>query len=121
MRLDNSITESFQLRKIQEKTASSRACVFFVFFTAGSNLADVHGLAAAGRLDHGFEALGGAEELLGLIHVVPLFSLQSRLHVLLPAALQEVQLLNGCRINKTERKSNSNSLCTRLRNLDQVV
>lgn len=65
---------------------------------AGGNLVsahrtDVHGFAATCCLNHGVEALGGAEEDLGLLDVVFLLRLQSRLHVLLFPGLQELQLL----------------------------
>lgn len=67
--------------------------------------ADVHSFPAARRLDHGVEALGGAEENLGLLHVVLLLGLQRRLHVLLLPTLQELQLLNRWTMMKTDRKS----------------
>lgn len=72
-----------------------------------SDRADVHRLAAASRLDHGVEAFGGAEELLGLLHVALLLGLQSRLHVLLLSALQEFQLLKSCRKTKNSGRNDS--------------
>lgn len=57
------------------------------------HLAGVHRLAAARRLHHGVQTLGGAEVTLGQFNVVLLLGLQSRLHVLFLPVLQELQLL----------------------------
>lgn len=65
-----------------------------------AHLAGVHGLAAARRLHHGVEALGGAEVTLGQLQLVLLLGLQSRFQVLLLPVLQELQLL--CRCSKKE-------------------
>lgn len=72
--------------------------------------ADVHGLAAACRFDHGLQALGCAEQNPGLVQVVLLFRLQSRLQVLLLSALQELQLLNSWRQNADGRFRNNTKL-----------
>lgn len=61
-----------------------------------AHLAGVHSLAAARRLHHGVEALGGAQVTLGQLQVVLLLGLQGRFQVLLLPVLQELQLLCRC-------------------------
>lgn len=60
-----------------------------------AHLADVHGSAAVHSLDEGLQAFGGAEQSLGLLHVVLLLGLQSCFDVLLLPAFQEFQLLHS--------------------------
>ncbi|KAG9334096.1 hypothetical protein JZ751_009188 [Albula glossodonta] len=59
-------------------------------------LGDVNRFPALGSLYHGVKALGGSEKVPSLFHVVLLLGLQRCLHVLLSAALQEVELLLSC-------------------------
>lgn len=66
--------------------------------------ADVHRLPAARGLDHWIKAFGGAEKVLGLLHVVLLLGLQSCLHELLLPVLQELQLLNRWITHRIHRK-----------------
>lgn len=73
-----------------------------------AHLAGVHGLAAARRLHHGVEALGGAEVTLGQLQLVLLLGLQSRFQVLLLPVLQELQLLCRCSEKETSTQPTGN-------------
>lgn len=60
-----------------------------------ANLGDVNRKSGLGGIDHGIHAFSVSEVLCSALHVLHLFRAQRRLHKLLPAHRQEIQLLLG--------------------------